>query len=110
MVKYSDITSNSEIIKINDIEKKLRELPDRIKRIRELITRFERCGSFNIEIKAYLEKDFLALNDTLNYYPFNNELRKNELIKTGLLLWLVKTIKENIKLSVPFTGITLTWV
>ena len=32
-----------EIIKINDLEKKLGELPDKINKIRELITRFEVC-------------------------------------------------------------------
>jgi hypothetical protein len=34
---------DSEIIKINNLEKRLGKLPDKIYKIRELITRFEVC-------------------------------------------------------------------
>ena len=34
---------NQEIVKINNLEKKLGELPDKVYKTRELITRFEVC-------------------------------------------------------------------
>jgi hypothetical protein len=67
--------------------------------------RFEGCGSFNTEIKAYLEKEFLDLNNALKPFRVNNRLNKNDLIKSWLILCLAKTIKENIKISIPINGI-----
>lgn len=67
--------------------------------------RFEGCGSFNTEIKAFLEKEFLELNDTLKSFEVNNGLSKNDLLKIWLILCLAKTIKENIKISIPITEI-----
>lgn len=67
--------------------------------------RFEGCGSFNSEIKAYLEKEFLDLNSTLESFQVRNELSKNDLIRTWLFQCLAKTIKENIKISMPISGI-----
>ncbi|WP_163717737.1 hypothetical protein [Mangrovibacterium lignilyticum] len=46
-------TPDSEIIKINDLEKRLGELPESVKRIRELITRFEVC---HFKYKQHLKK------------------------------------------------------
>lgn len=67
--------------------------------------RFEGCGSYNAEIKLYLEKEFLNLNSTLKSFQGNNGLSINDLIKIWLILCLAKTIKENIKISIPITGI-----
>ena len=67
--------------------------------------RFEGCGSFNTEIKAYLEKEFSDLNNTLKSFQVKNELSKNDLTRTWLILCLAKTIKENIKISIPISGI-----
>ncbi|MCK5470505.1 MAG: hypothetical protein KAI99_18410 [Cyclobacteriaceae bacterium] len=67
--------------------------------------RFEGCGSYNTEIKEYLEKEFLSLNNTLKSFQVNNGLNKNDLIKTWLAACLAKTIKENINISVPITDI-----
>jgi hypothetical protein len=67
--------------------------------------RFEGCGSYNTEIKAYLEKEFLDLNDTLKSYKVSNGFNKNDLIKTWLVACLDKTIKENINISIPITEI-----
>ena len=63
--------------------------------------RFEGCGSYNTEIKAYLEKEILNLNSILKSFQVKNELSKNDLIRTWLFLCLVKTIKENIEISIP---------
>lgn len=67
--------------------------------------RFEGCGSYNTEIKAYLEKEFLDLNDTLKPFQVNNGLNETDLIKTWLFACLAKTIKENINLSIPITAL-----
>ncbi len=67
--------------------------------------RFEGCGSFNTGIKAYLEKEFLDLNNTLKSFQIKNGVSKNDLIRTWLILCLAKTIKENIKISIPVSGI-----
>jgi len=67
--------------------------------------RFEGCGSYNTEIKAYLEKEFLDLNDTLKSLQINNGLNTNDLIKTWLVACLAKTIKENINISIPIIEI-----
>lgn len=66
---------------------------------------FEGCGSFNAEIKAYLEKEFLDINNTLRSFQISNDLSKKDLIKTWLMLCLAKTIKENLKLSITINGI-----
>ena len=63
--------------------------------------RFEGCGSFNTEIKAYLEENFLSLNKTLKSLQSKNEINKNDLIKIWLFACLAKTIKEDIKILVP---------
>lgn len=50
--------------------------------------RFEGCGSYNSEIKADLEKEFLNLNDTLKSFQVNNRLNKNDLIRKWLFACL----------------------
>ena len=62
---------------------------------------FEGCGSYNTGLKAFLKKELLDLNDSLKSLQTNNDLTKNDLIKTWLVACLAKTIKENIKLSIP---------
>ncbi len=66
---------------------------------------FEGCGSFNTDITEYLEKEFLALNDTIK--SLNNKNGKNidDLIKGWLVACLAKTIKENINISIPIIDI-----
>ena len=66
---------------------------------------FEGCGSCNDNIKAYLEKEFLALNDKLKALIITGKSDKNELIRAWLMACLAKTIKENIKISVPITDL-----
>ena len=60
---------------------------------------FDGCGSYNTNIKAYLEKEFLDLNDMLKSLIITSETNKNELIKVWLVACLTKTIKENVNLS-----------
>ena len=67
--------------------------------------KFEGCGSYNAEIKAYLEKEFFDLNDTIKSLQINDGLNKNDLIKTWLVACLAKTIKENINISIPITDL-----
>ena len=62
---------------------------------------FEGCGSHNEEIKSYLEKEFLELNNSLKSLQIKNGLSKDDLIRTWLVACLAKTIKENINLSIP---------
>lgn len=67
--------------------------------------KFEGCGSFNTEIRLYLEKEFIDLNNSLKSFQIKKEVTKNDLIRKWLTLCLAKTIKENIKISIPIAGI-----
>ncbi len=67
--------------------------------------RFEGCGSFNTVTKVYLKKEFLDLNNTLKSLLINDKLNKDDLIRIWLMLCLAKTIKENLKISIPISGI-----
>lgn len=67
--------------------------------------RFEGCGSFNTEVKTYLEKEFIDLNSTLKSFEATDGLTKKESIKAWLTLCLAKTIKENVNISIPINGI-----
>jgi hypothetical protein len=68
----------------------------------EAIDNFEGCGSFNSEIKNYVEQQFLMLCDNLKPNA-NNNPEKNEQIKIWLIASLAKTLKEQVrlKLSLP---------
>jgi hypothetical protein len=68
-----------------------------MKPVREL----EGCGSFDRNTKAYIEKEFLILNDKLKSLIIAGKSDKNELIKAWLIACLAKTIKEDINLSGP---------
>lgn len=62
---------------------------------------FEGCGSYDKHIKAYIEKEFLDLNDMLKSLIIIGASDKNELIKAWLIACLAKTIKEGVNLSIP---------
>ena len=64
---------------------------------------FEGCGSYNHEIKEYLEIEFSALNKTLELIKTAGALNKNDRIRAWLTACLAKTIKENIKISTSVT-------
>jgi len=66
---------------------------------------FEGCGSYNTNIKACLEKEFLDLNETLKSLKNKSGAIKNDLIKAWLVACLAKTIKENINISMPIIDI-----
>jgi hypothetical protein len=66
---------------------------------------FEGCGSYNNNIKEYLIKEFIDLNNTIKSLKINSKSNRNDLIKTWLIACLAKTIKENINLSLPITDI-----
>jgi hypothetical protein len=66
---------------------------------------FEGCGSYNTEIKAYLENEFSDLNYAIKSFGNNNGSNKNDLIKIWLTACLAKTIKENIHISLPIAEI-----
>ena len=66
---------------------------------------FEGCGSYNTNIKAYLEKEFLDLNNKIKSLKINNGSNRNNLIKAWLVVCLAKTIKENINISIPIAEI-----
>ncbi len=57
---------------------------------------FEGCSSYNDNIKAYLEKEFIGLNDMLRSLINTRESEKKDLVKAWLVACLTKTIKENI--------------
>ena len=62
---------------------------------------FEGCGSYNTDIRTFLEKEFLDLNDMLKSLKNKSEQNKDDLIKAWLVACLAKTIKENINISIP---------
>ena len=66
---------------------------------------FDGCGSYDTNIKAYLEKEFLDLNDELKSLKINDSLNRNNLIKAWLVACLAKTIKENINIPIQITDI-----
>jgi hypothetical protein len=66
---------------------------------------FEGCGSFDANIKAYLEKEFLELNDALISLKTKNGSNKKDIIRAWLIACLAKTIKESINISIPITDI-----
>jgi len=68
---------------------------------------FEGCGSYNADIKAYLEQEFLDLNYTLKSLKNNSTSNKTNLMKAWLFACLTKTIKENINVSIPITDIEI---
>ena len=66
---------------------------------------FEGCGSYNTNIKAYLEMVFLDLNSLLKSLAINGKSDKDELTRAWLIACLAKTIKEDVNLSIPITEI-----
>jgi hypothetical protein len=66
---------------------------------------FEGCGSYNKNIKAYLEKEFLDLNNMLKSLIITSKSNKDDLIRVWLVACLTKTIKESVNLSMPITDI-----
>ncbi|MFA6126597.1 MAG: hypothetical protein WC699_04775 [Bacteroidales bacterium] len=66
---------------------------------------FEGCGSYDNNIKAHLEKEFLDLDGMLKSLIIIGKSDRNELIKAWLIACLAKTIKEDVNLSIPITYI-----
>jgi hypothetical protein len=62
---------------------------------------FEGCGSFNPDIKKFVEKEFSILNDLLKSITSVHKPDKNELIKAWLIACLAKTLKEQVSLTKP---------
>ena len=60
----------------------------------EPINNFEGCGSFNTDIKTYVEKQFLILCDYLKSNSDKKNLNQDEKIKLWLIACLAKTLKE----------------
>ena len=65
----------------------------------EPIDNFEGCGSFNSEIKTYVEEHFLTLCDYLKSNTNKNNSEQNEQIKIWLIACLAKTLKEQVGLK-----------
>ncbi len=67
--------------------------------------RFQGCGTYNDDIRAFIKKEFLVLNDMLKSSGISGKSDKNELTRTWLTASLAKTIKEQINLSMPLEGL-----
>lgn len=65
----------------------------------EPIDNFEGCGSFNSEIKTYVEEQFSILCDYLKSNTNKNNTEQNEQIKIWLIASLAKTLKEQVGLK-----------
>lgn len=109
---------DSEVIRINALEKKLGKLPMHICQIRELITRFEACHfkvrqhlchiKFAItHLQVQINPDAIGKNHIRHGADAwkNDETQRSrmgqqyiEVIKTWLIACLCKTIKEQVKL------------
>jgi len=65
----------------------------------EPIDNFEGCGSFNTDIKTYVEKQFSILCDYLKSNSNKKNSEQNEKIKLWLIACLAKTLKEQVGLK-----------
>jgi hypothetical protein len=65
----------------------------------EPIDTFEGCGSFNTDIKTYVEKQFSILCDYLKSNSNEKKLEHNGKIKLWLIACLAKTLKEQVGLK-----------
>ena len=65
------------------------------------VEEFEGCGSFNKNIKTYIEKEFSILYKMIDSYVSAGKSNKNELVKIWLIACLAKTLKEQVNLSEP---------
>ena len=66
---------------------------------------FEGCGSFTPDIKIFVEKEFLILNDLLRSKNSVDQPDKDELVKAWLIACMAKTLKEQVALKEPIQGI-----
>jgi hypothetical protein len=62
---------------------------------------FEGCGSFNSDIKKFVEKEFSILDDLLKSITSDHKPDKNDMIKAWLIACLAKTLKEQVSLTKP---------
>jgi hypothetical protein len=65
------------------------------------VDKFEGCGSFDNNIKSYIENKFSILNDMIKSITEAGKSNKNKLTKVWLLACLAKTIKEQVNLKEP---------
>jgi len=65
------------------------------------IEEFEGCGSFDNNIKSFIENKFSILNDMLKSLTDTGKSDKNKLTKAWLIACLAKTIKEQVNLPGP---------
>ena len=72
----------------------------------EQVTKFEGCGSFNSNIKTYIEKQYLILCNSLKQDFNNKKIERNEKIKFWLTACLTKTLKEQISLKKSLPQLT----
>ena len=63
------------------------------------VEKFEGCGSFNTNIKNFIEKEFSILNEQLKHLLNDGKSNKNTPIKVWLFASLAKTIKEQVNLT-----------
>ena len=69
------------------------------------VDNFEGCGSFNANIKSFVEQEFSMLNDSLRSTLQVSKTNKDELLKRWLIACLAKTIKEQVGLTQPIDGL-----
>lgn len=62
---------------------------------------FEGCGSFDNNIKTFIENELSVLYNMFRSLHDNKESVKTQLIKTWLIACLIKTLKEQVELSKP---------
>jgi len=69
------------------------------------VKEFEGCGSCNSEIKLFVEKEFILLNDQLKSIAQTGQVNKKERIKVWLMACFAKTLKEQTGLKYPLNGL-----
>ncbi len=65
------------------------------------VEKYEGCGSFDNNIKSFIENKFSILNDMIKSITEAGKPDKNKLTKIWLLACLAKTIKEQANLEAP---------
>lgn len=71
------------------------------------IEEFVGCGSFDNNIKSYIENKFSILNDMIISINEAGKSDKNKLTKVWLLACLAKTIKEQVNLMEPLAELVI---
>jgi len=65
------------------------------------VENFEGCGSFNGDIREFIERELLVLNGLFKTFYIGDKSDENNRVKAWLTTCLIKTLKEQVEISEP---------